>query len=87
MALDVFYADAEEKFVKNTVLYGDSSKLYVDAAHTTEVDHDTALNACLKGALVCTATGTYEAVTKIVDASGTLTVSCGETTYTVGASE
>lgn len=77
------YQDAKDKRVSAYVLYGDSSKLYVDEEHTTEVEHDDALDACMKGLLVCTAAGTYSAVQKFADSAGTLTVTCEDGSYTV----
>ena len=58
--LHVIYADAEEKFVKNIVLYGKSGDnyLYTDAAAATaatsdkRVDKDTLLEICQKGVLI-----------------------------------
>ena len=71
---EYIYADSEEKFVLGVVLYGDTSKLYLDAEHTTEVDHDFALNACMKGIVRMFVTDTYSGVASFKDASGTLTV-------------
>ena len=80
--MDKIFANADDKYVLNRILYGNASKLYVDAKHTTEVSHDEALDACMKGVLIF-ATDTYNVVTSFKDASGTLTVNTGETAYTV----
>lgn len=71
---EYIYADSEEKYVLGVVLYGNESKLYLDAEHTTEVDHDFALNACKKGIVRVFATDTYYAVSSFKEDSGTLTV-------------
>lgn len=47
------FGTAEEKYVKNTVLYGHTDKyLYFDEAHQNKVDMDTLLNLCNKGLIV-----------------------------------
>lgn len=47
------YADAEEKYVMNTVLYGHTDTyLYEDEAHTQKISAEEAMNACLKGAII-----------------------------------
>lgn len=47
------FADAEEKYVKNVILYGHTDNyLYTDAEHTQKVDKDTVMNLCKKGVLV-----------------------------------
>lgn len=47
------YSDAEEKYLKSTVLYGHTDKyLYFDDAHTQKVDKDTLMNLCKKGLIV-----------------------------------
>lgn len=84
--VEAIYQDAKDKRVSNYVLYGNASKLYLEAAHTTEVSHDDALDALLHGALVVDATAGYSTVTSFKDSDGTLTVKVGTTTYTVGAS-
>ena len=48
---EYIYADAEEKYVLGVVLYGDSTKLYLDAEHEVEAEHDFVLNACMKGTM------------------------------------
>ena len=54
--MDVIYADAEEKFVTNFILYGKTGDnyLYTDAACTeaNRVDKDVLMNICKKGLLV-----------------------------------
>lgn len=53
MKMKHVYADAEEKYVMNTILYGHSDTyLYADEAHTQKVDAATLLNVCQKGILV-----------------------------------
>lgn len=81
------FQDAKDKRVSTYVLYGNASKLYIDAKHTTEVAHDDALDACMHGLLVFDATNGYSAVTSFKDSDGTLTVKVGTTTYTVGGAE
>lgn len=81
------YQDAKDKRVSTYVLYANASKLYVDSAHTTEVKHDDAFDACLRGCLVYDETNGYVAVSSFKDASGTLTITAGETPYTVPAAE
>ena len=53
---DVIYADAEEKFVKNIILYGKTSDNYVHAtSKTTEddkIDKETLLELLKKGVVV-----------------------------------
>lgn len=48
------FADADEKYVMNFVLYGKESdtKLYVDEKMTVQASYAEALDACLKGAVV-----------------------------------
>lgn len=51
--MERIFSDANEKYVKNFVLYGHTDKyLYLDAAHTTKVSLEDALNMCQKGLLV-----------------------------------
>lgn len=88
---EYIYADAEEKYVLGVVLYGNASKLYLDAAHTVEAEHDFVLNACKKGIVRIFNTDTYYGVASFKDASGTLTVTDTKTasanTYTVTAAK
>ena len=83
------YADSEEKYVLGVVLYGNESKLYLDAKHTVEVEHDFALNACMKGIVRIFNTDTYYGVASFKDDDGTLTVTdtkaASANTYTVTA--
>ena len=86
---EYIYADAEEKYVLGVVLYGNSTKLYLDADHTVEVDHDFALNACMKGIVRIFVTDTYYGVASFKEDDGTLTVTDTQSTagsYTVTAS-
>lgn len=85
---EYIYADAEEKYVLGVVLYGNASKLYLDAEHEVEVDHDFALNACMKGIVRIFVTDTYYGVASFKDDDGTLTVTDTQSTagsYTVTA--
>ena len=85
---EYIYADAEEKYVLGVVLYGNTSKLYLDAEHTVEVDHDFALNACMKGIVRIFVTDTYYGVASFKEDDGTLTVTDTQGTagsYTVTA--
>lgn len=87
---EYIYADAEEKYVLGVVLYGNASKLYLDAEHEVEVDHDFALNACMKGIVRIFVTDTYYGVASFKDDDGTLTVtdtqsSAGSYTVTAAA--
>ena len=88
---EYIYADAEEKYVLGVVLYGNTSKLYLDAKHTTEAKHDFVLNACMKGIVRIFNTDTYYGVASFKDADGTLTVTdtkaTSANTYTVTAAE
>lgn len=87
---EYIYADAEEKYVLGVVLYGNASKLYLDAEHEVEVDHDFALNACMKGIVRIFVTDTYYGVASFKEDDGTLTVtdtqsSAGSYTVTAAA--
>ena len=87
---EYIYADAEEKYVLGVVLYGNASKLYLDAEHVVEVDHDFALNACMKGIVRIFVTDTYYGVASFKEDDGTLTVtdtqsSAGSYTVTAAA--
>ena len=88
---EYIYADAEEKYVLGVVLYGNASKLYLDAEHTVEAEHDFVLNACKKGIVRIFNTDTYYGVASFKDASGTLTVTdtkaTSANTYTVTAAK
>lgn len=83
--LDVTYHDFGEREVRAVTLYANASKLYVDEAHATEVDHDTALDLCEKGFARVFDTDTFYAVSSFKDASGTLTVGYGSKTATVAS--
>lgn len=54
--MTVVYADAEEKYVKNIILYGKTSDnyLYTDSkcSEVNKVDKDTLLNLCKKGVII-----------------------------------
>lgn len=54
--MTVVYADAEEKYVKNVILYGKVSDnyLYTDSkcSEANKVDKDTLLNLCKKGVII-----------------------------------
>lgn len=75
--LDVVYHDAGEREVRAVNLYANTSKLYVDAAHATEISHDLALDLCVKGFARIFDTDTFYAVASYKDADGTLTVTYG----------
>lgn len=81
--VEAVFDDAKDTHVSNYVLYGNANKLYVDSKFATEVTHDEAFDACLKGVLVYDATNGYSTVTSFKDSAGTLSVVVGETTYTV----
>ena len=53
-ATDRIYADSENKYVKNTVLYArdNDEYAYLDEAFTEKVDRDTLFNLCVNGVLV-----------------------------------
>ena len=52
--MDRIYADSENKYVKNTVLYArdNDEYAYLDEAFTEKVDRDTLFNLCVNGVLV-----------------------------------
>lgn len=54
--MTVVYADAEEKYVKNVILYGETADnyLYTDSkcSEANKVDKDTLLNLCKKGVII-----------------------------------
>lgn len=54
--MTVVYADAEEKYVKNVILYGKTAYnyLYTDSkcSEVNKVDKDTLLNLCKKGVII-----------------------------------
>ena len=53
-AMDRIYADSENKYVKNTVLYvrDNDEYAYLDEAFTEKVDRDTLFNLCVDGILL-----------------------------------
>ena len=53
-AMDKIYADSENKYVKNTVLYvrDIDEYAYLDEAFTEKVDRDTLFNLCVNGVLI-----------------------------------
>ena len=53
-AMDRIYADSEDKYVKNTVLYvrDNDEYAYLDEAFTEKVDRDTLFNLCVNGVLI-----------------------------------
>ena len=53
-AMDKIYADSENKYVKNTVLYvrDTDEYAYLDEAFTEKVDRDTLFNLCVNGVLI-----------------------------------
>ena len=85
--IDRVFEDAKDQHVATNILYGDgTSALFVDSSKTTKVDHDTALDLCVKGLFVFV-TDTYYPGTSFKDASGTLTVVVNSVSYTVTDSE
>ena len=86
---EYIYADAEEKYVLGVVLYGNTNKLYLDAEHEVEAEHDFVLNACMKGIVRIFVTDTYYGVASFKDDDGTLTITDTKATtpgsYTVTA--
>lgn len=52
--IDRIYADSENKYVKNTVLYArdNDEYVYLDETFTEKVDRDTLFNLCVNGVLV-----------------------------------
>ena len=52
--MDRIYADSENKYVKNTVLYvrDNDEYAYLDEAFTEKVDRDTLFNLCVNGVLI-----------------------------------
>ena len=52
--MDRIYADSENKYVKNTVLYArdNDEYAYLDEAFTEKVDRDTLFNLCVNGVLI-----------------------------------
>ena len=47
------YADAEQKYVMNTLLYGHTDNyVYMDEAHTQKIDKDTLHEILSKGAII-----------------------------------
>lgn len=47
------YANAEEKYVMNAILYGHTDNyLYEDESHTQKISAKEVMNACLKGAII-----------------------------------
>lgn len=74
---DVVYNDAGEREARAVVLYANSSKLYVDAKHATEVDYNDAVTLCEKGLLRVFDTDTFYTPTSFKIASGALTVGYG----------
>lgn len=75
--LDVTYHDAGEREIRAVTLYANTNKLYTDAEHTAEVDHDLALELCDKGYLRICDADTFYTVTSFGDSAGTLTVGYG----------
>lgn len=74
---ETVWHDAGEREIRAIVLYANTSKLYVDAEHTTEVTYAEALALCRKGFLRVFDTDTFYTPTSFKDASGTLTVGYG----------
>ena len=77
VGLDVVYHDAGEREVRAINLYVNTAKLYIDAAHKTEIFHDLALDLCVKGFARIFDTDTFYTVASYKDAAGTLTITYG----------
>lgn len=81
--LNRIFNQAKDKNVAVTVVYGDSNKLYADAAHANELTHDEAMDLCFKGAVIFE-TDTYQSIKSFKESDGTLTVtSAADTAFTV----
>lgn len=81
--LNRIFEHANGKFVAVTVVYGNASKLYADAAHKTELTREEALDLCFKG-MVIFETDTHQSVKSFKDDGSTLTVtSASDAAYTV----
>lgn len=88
MKLNTVYQDANEKYVSGVVLYAKDSSdgyVYADAEHTTNVDHDTLLNLCMKNLVVVLHKGAYHRPVYFKDSAGTVTVTIA-TAISAGAS-
>lgn len=86
--LEIIYNDAKDEHVANFVAYGKAadSKLYYDAAYTTQVDAADAADAFAKGRLlVKTAAGTVAALG--VTSSKVLTVAMSGSPAALTATE
>ena len=47
--MEKIFSNAEEKFVKNVVVYGNANKAYYDAEHKDQIPAAELLNMCRKG--------------------------------------
>lgn len=86
--MNKIFADSEEKYVMNTVLYGKASDkyAYADAGCTVKIPAAEMLNALLKGALVCIANVYYMPVSfKEADGVVSVTVATSISTQTTTA--
>lgn len=83
---DVVYHDAGEREIRAVILYANTSKLYVDSKHTTEVTPEVAFDLCVKGFALVFETDTFYPVTSFKESDGTVTVGYGASqTATVSA--
>lgn len=74
---NIVFDDAGEREIRSVILYANTSKLYVDEDHTQEVDHDVALDFCMKQEVLIYDTEKYYRPTSFSDSAGTLTVNYG----------
>lgn len=77
--MDRIYADSENKYVKNTVLYArdNDEYAYLDEAFTEKVDSDTLFNLCVNGALVQKNTDVFIPYCFTTPGAGYLTIKFG----------
>lgn len=80
---DVIYADAEEKYVKNVILYGKTSDNFVYSKEAMtekdKIDKDTLMELLKKGVIVKYGTDFY-AVTKFSDKTTHIELTIGDST-------
>lgn len=76
--MTVVYADAEEKYVKNVILYGKTADnyLYTDSkcSEANKVDKDTLLNLCKKGVIISYNSTYYMPLFFKVESGGSVSV-------------
>lgn len=76
------FSDANEKYVKTTVLHGKTSDnyVYIDAAYTTKIDKDALLDLCLKGVTILYDGTTYYTPVSFKEESGSVGVTFNSVT-------